>query len=282
MSIELENDALYLACEPERGGKIFSLYYRPMQAQWLYQGDGSPLISESFTAADAYGFDEMFPSILPENCPDHGMLWSASWRVEDWTRERVALSYSPPSGQWIFKRRARLEASSLYLEYELKNLGNNDVPALYTPHPLLSFFPESRISYPPGLGPLRQALHGGVMARYGELIDPSFLPLDSPGDLPAENCYKCYCSSPPGRASLSLQDRRGRLCFEYDPRQLPYLGIWINTGGWGGQKNLAFEPASAPMDSPSSAEAFGVSALLKGGDSWRWWFRFTMDEGRGA
>jgi len=57
----------------------------------------------------------------------------------------------------------------------------------------------------------------------------------------------------------------------FPPDRVPYLGMWVNEGGWEGQYNIAPEPATGAMDRPDAAKEWGMNSVLKPGEPY-WWY----------
>ena len=51
-----------------------------------------------------------------------------------------------------------------------------------------------------------------------------------------------------GWVGLHDPERGDLLGFMFDPAVLPFVGIWINRGGWGGYEHLAIEPTNGRPD----------------------------------
>jgi hypothetical protein len=51
----------------------------------------------------------------------------------------------------------------------------------------------------------------------------------------------------------------------YDAAELPYLGIWVNGGGWNGEYHLALEPAAGYLDNLNHAFQHKECAILQAG-----------------
>ena len=60
---------------------------------------------------------------------------------------------------------------------------------------------------------------------------------------------------------------------------VPYLGMWVNEGGWFGQYNVAPEPATAAMDRVDAAKMWGAASTLSAGEFRRWWLAITVRSG---
>ena len=55
------------------------------------------------------------------------------------------------------------------------------------------------------------------------------------------------------------------------PREkVPYLGMWLNEGGYAGQFNIAPEPATGAMDRIDFAKMWGMGSTLAPGESREW------------
>ena len=76
---------------------------------------------------------------------------------------------------------------------------------------------------------------------------------------PGEFASKIFVQSPDsGLVSVTAADANESLALRYDPGELPWLGLWINNGGWSGcdsepYLNLGLEPTTAAFDCVSRA-----------------------------
>jgi hypothetical protein len=65
----------------------------------------------------------------------------------------------------------------------------------------------------------------------------------------------------------------------WPPETVPYLGMWVNEGGWADQYNVAPEPATGGMDRVDAAGMWGMNSVLRGGETLQWWLSITVSEG---
>lgn len=65
----------------------------------------------------------------------------------------------------------------------------------------------------------------------------------------------------------------------WPPEEVPYLGVWVNEGGWFDQYNIAPEPATAAMDRVDFSKAWGMSSVLNRGEARQWWLTLTVRQG---
>jgi hypothetical protein len=61
---------------------------------------------------------------------------------------------------------------------------------------------------------------------------------------------------------------------------VPYLGVWLNEGGWEGQYNIAPEPATGAMDRIDFSRMWGMNSVLKGRQTVSWHLCITAMTGR--
>lgn len=305
----LENERIRLELLPHRGGKITSLRDKRTGGEWLYQGDDvgetgrsfvglspGPEACPPFTEEESYGFDEMFPTIIPQTWetpggepvhdPDHGCLWSRPWKPEDRNitgsnRHEIALRLTDSVRKWSFSRTIMLKGNRLRMSYSVINQASWKIPALWAAHPLFSYFDETAIIFPESMKRIRQAMDDPwLLGAFGTVSPLSRLFVDGdareqpllfrPSAVPRGRCLKWYNADPLDAGRLAIQDRRGSLLFFFPVETLPWVGFWINRGGWGGQHNLAIEPATAPMDSPEKAGQFGYQAWWNPGETRQW------------
>ena len=68
----------------------------------------------------------------------------------------------------------------------------------------------------------------------------------------------------------------------YPVEKVPYLGMWVNEGGWEGQYNIAPEPATGGMDRVDAAKIWGMNSVLKGNEYYEWYLNISVSEGEKA
>jgi galactose mutarotase-like enzyme len=252
-----------------------------------------------FTKEESFGFDEMFPTILPHRWvdsagnphfdPDHGRLWSQPWEILEQGKELLTLACHSP--EWSFQRTILLDRGSVRISYRVESHSLAPFPALWAAHPLFTFYDETVLLFPESMGHLRQAMDDGqLLGPYGAVSPLDRLNSDvleqshpfsyRPASLPRGTCLKFYNETPLTTGGMAIQDRRGTLALNFSAEQLPWLGFWINNGAWGKQHNFAPEPATAPMDSPEKAEHFGHSVLWSPGEEREWEMELLVDSSK--
>ena len=74
------------------------------------------------------------------------------------------------------------------------------------------------------------------------------------------------------------------LMFHFDPKSIPFIGLWLCYGGWpenedGGDYTVAIEPATAEFDSLNRAQKSGQALEIAPGESQTWKFEISIESG---
>ena len=308
--ILLQDQRLSAVILPDRGGKIASLrdLCRNRELLWQYEGEVYPaLISNApFSEADSSGFDDMFPSILPGPygaepwpdlyIPDHGEAWQLPWNIISNTTSTVSLELKGALFPYIIRKRISLTTESdnrpaLKINYVLKNIGLSDFEWMWAAHPLFSVGPGTRFKLflANGFQPvdlrLLNAYPSDILPEYGvEYPFPEGVGKLSIDRLPQDNytmAIKYWFINPSCIVGAEIEDMSSDYTFylAWDASVLPYLGIFINNGAWAGQRNMALEPASVPMDSIFQAKKAGFyPPRLAPGALKKWFFNIVLPE----
>jgi galactose mutarotase-like enzyme len=275
-SITMENHRLRIVVMPSFGGKIASLLYKKNQFELLFQNPKSqfnhaPLYAD-FSQFEACGFDDAFPCIDREELeiggkkviyPDHGEIWTASF---DYLirNEKLFLTYKSRILDFEYHKTVYLNDNSLVCEYKIIHNGRVSFPCIWTAHCLVRYEPDMRFLYPAETRAVEMAFDSLSSETVGKKY---FFPQDIVDgentnftELPktekpyarkhyiADQLRKGYCGY-----EYPSQNMRAELFF--DPMALPYMGLWITSGGFRRDYNCAFEPSSGYYDRISIARA---------------------------
>jgi hypothetical protein len=284
---------------PLPGARVVSLRDRRTGREWLAQArSGEPpvtdLASEEavFGAAEAFGWDECLPTIA--RCPDpldprapllrdHGDSWGREASISD---QGTALATEWPAGRWglRFSRRLRLDSSAVIAEYAATNPGPRPVPLLWAAHPLLQLEPGTRL-HVPRVDRMRVEHSKGLDGIGGQVgwpramrPDGSTLELDVVAPVEAATALKLFARGVGGRAGALAPDRSW-IGLAWDTTFAPFLGVWLDYGGWPRDAPLhqvALEPTTAPTDSLSDAVSAGQAPAIGPGRTLRWWLRLEL------
>ncbi len=296
----LETGDLRLTVLPERGAKIAGLWHRASRTELLWQPAALPADSRipkdppvAFDASQAWGWDEMFPAIGAETyedpggtrmiVADHGEVWTLPWQVmETAGRHRITLEVSGDAFPYRLTRTTTLREATVRNEYRLKNGGNAVLPWMWAAHPLFALGMHNRLVAPAGWDRVRNAYDSPAMPGYDRLYRypgrrPELDVLPDPGSGVAMKYFFERPNTDATAALTLLNPETGLgISVRADPAVAPWFGVWCNAGGLFGHRNLAIEPASAPMDTLSAAARLGRLPRLPPGGSVSWWMEVTV------
>jgi galactose mutarotase-like enzyme len=313
-AVSLYNDALELIGLPSVGARVTHLRLRRGR-EWLWHNQALPFVmppADPGTAPTVYvdrfdsgGWDECFPTVgacpLPGSAagapwlPDHGELWHAAWRHDLFTRDQVTTWRSVAECRTIpavFTRWIALPETGddgggrVAFHYSVRSTGAESFPFLWSAHPLLTAQPGTRIELP-GVSRVRV---GSVQGRH-DLAPGAEIswPLTEAGayTMPAAEGWaaKLFAAAPAeGRAVITDPLRGEVLELKWDGAQVPWIGLWINPGGFGPEGaphyTLGVEPClAAPDRLDHAALDWRVAPILRPGEERTWQLTVVLREG---
>jgi galactose mutarotase-like enzyme len=274
----LEAETLRVEVLPALGGKISSLRRDGIE---LLQPPLRPYARRtstmSFEESDASGFDECLPSVSAcevagssgaIEVPDHGEFWRLACEVERRGAREVRLTATGSVLPLRFERTLKVDGEMLHIAYRLENVGEVEVPYLWSAHPLFCVDASDVIVTPTSVK--RVIVEGSAHERLGtkgdvhqwpiaEMYRGEKVDLSLIGDVNDNTGDKLYTPAPvEGWVALERRQAGLRVQVEFDPALSPWLGLWLCYGGWpdgqaSRQQCVAFEPCTAPGDSLAEA-----------------------------
>ncbi|MGH9587162.1 MAG: hypothetical protein ACRD3F_09445 [Acidobacteriaceae bacterium] len=273
-----------LRCEvlPEFGGKIRSLKWlangvellQPPLGPYRRQNEHEG-VAASFAQSDAGGWDECLPSVAGcqidgVSIPDHGDIWRSPSQVLHADDTNVKLVVRTASLPFAFTRTLYLSEASLKMHYAVENIGSQPIPYLWSAHPLFSVDAGDTLRLPDEVRRLR--VESSKHQRLGPSGTMQTWPIVHTHDGITVNISTAQSQSADvGDKVFARLSREGwaeivrpqagiALRMEFDPKQIPYLGLWLCYGGWpedskltARQQCIALEPATADCDALSDA-----------------------------
>ncbi|OHD53534.1 MAG: hypothetical protein A2Y33_03945 [Spirochaetes bacterium GWF1_51_8] len=294
----MENDTVIMGILPSIGAKIVSIYYKPQDFEVLFQTPLAhykrPAYGDCFADYDTSGADEMYPTIDPcrypyesyygTPCPDHGDIWSVPWDVQI-AGDSIVCEVKTETIPYEFRREITLNDNILRFDYSVKNTGLNPLYGLWAYHGLVQCDEQTTIELPDVRGVL--VVHDSkTYGKAGTVVPfPVYSPV--PGRkiavdqlLPssAKSTEKFYINGkvPRGEASLILNKRALRYTLRFPVIKIPYLGVWINQGGFKNEYNIALEPSNGFYDSLENTKMLNSIAPIAPGQSRQWWLEIEL------
>jgi galactose mutarotase-like enzyme len=308
-ALVLENSVVRLTIVPELGGKIVSLIRLESDREYLLQppnterGYRTRSYGAKFEEYESSGFDECVPTVaecrypevpfLDSRSPDHGDIWCLPSSAEV-VGEQVRLTSHLRSLPLRFTKQVQLRDNTVRLDYEATNLSQSTVKFLWSAHPLLRVERGAEIILPRevkevevGWSNVERLGKAGDRCTWPEAIERfgRNVRLDVVASPSAGTADKFF--TPPlseGFCGVFLPREDEGVTFRFDPRQVPYVGIWICQGGWPASRTakdftVALEPCNGRPDSLEQAVTRDECAVVGRYGAMRWWMEIELKAG---
>ncbi len=299
-AVVLENRTLRVVVLPELGGRIWSVIYKPLDREVVWQNPRiAPQKAPFGSAFDNIwcgGWEEMFPSAAPatingEVFPDHGEIWSLAWtpKIErDADSVALHLSCRPPiSGMGVKKiLTLRGDEPSFELNYRIENLGQEEFPFLFALHPAMAVSEGDRIdfpemvfeidpSYPGTLADLESPFKWPV--AHGKIGETDLSAVKPPS---SKAVYFLYGHGhKEGWCAVTDPVRRFSAGFTFSPEVFRSCWVFASYGGWRGYHMALMEPCTSYPQQLEDAVSQGRSATLAAGAVLQTTVTFLCQEG---
>ncbi|RWZ52785.1 hypothetical protein ELQ90_02240 [Labedella phragmitis] len=258
-----------LRLDPEHGGRIVSLV--ALGREWLTESWPAAPGATRFVHSGTGGWDEALPTIAPsEGLPDHGDVWNVPWSVSSAGKHEIATTVRSASSGIVLERLVRPTPDGLAVRYRASTTDLRPRSFLWSAHPLFSAADGAHITLPGVTEVLQEYPRVDTHAPV-----PGATAIGGAGATVAPRAVKAFVASralrsnPAGvggprsvHASIALPDGRS-LGMTWDPAEIPWLGVYADSGEFSRDPVLALEPTSTPSDSAAQArELWTVSASL--------------------
>lgn len=281
-SMKIENTRLKIEFNPQLGGKIISFYDKEREFEFAAQKGRTlkKILPADDFSAYAFGMDDAFPNIDQELVkwegrnifyPDHGEIWKAEFQVKSRTISSVSLCWESVSLGYQYHKQMSVIDNSLYIQYCIKNLTDDNLPCIWTWHGLMRYEEDMEIIFPAETFYFRNVLEGSVLGNEGKIY-PSENTVYDFAKVPKEDSksmIKFYAEGrvTEGRCGFYYPSSNVACILEYDKQMLPYLGVWVTAGGLQDDYNCALEPTNGFYDSISKAYKNHALPILKSGEN---------------
>ena len=308
-ALVIDNAVLRLTIVPDLGGKITSIIRLESGHEYLLQptelerADRARSYGDKFEDYETSGFDECAPTVaaclypeepfLASRLPDHGDVWCLPSAVE-MVGQQICLTNHLRSLPLRFKKKVRLQENKVRLDYEVTNLSQSTVKFLWSAHPLLGVEAGAEIMLPKEVKEVE--VGWSAEERLGKPGDRCSWPeanersgrmvklnrIVSPSAGSAEKLFTPRLSQ--GFCGMFLPREDEGIAFRFDPRLVPFVGIWMCQGGWPTSRAIkhftaALEPCFGRPDSLEEAIRRNECAVLRGHESMRWWMEIEVSRG---
>jgi hypothetical protein len=264
--VTIENDAVKMEVWPQIGGKVSSIVDKADHFELLFTYPAELPDTAHYDApyGDHWysGWDECFPAVAPSTyprhpysgiaVPDHGELWGIPTTTAVPTKDGITTVWHGLRFGYRLTRKLYLDGAAIVAEYDLSNLAPFEFRFVWALHSLMSMGKSTELSV--GQKEFRWS-HDAEGRRLdaafkwpalGEHED--FSKLDS---LPAKKSWKLFSTEPilsPFTVTYPTRKRTLRIEYKAEDGLKAFWGVWINTGGWAGNRHFAIEPTTGRYD----------------------------------
>lgn len=299
----LENSQIRAVLLPAWGAKTASLVHKGLGIETLWQNPAAAFkrsgYGEPYGDGEFAGFDEMFPTIsrcfyeaapwAGVEAPDHGEVWTIPWETAI-EGDSATLSVGGTRFPYRLQKTVSLQGERLIARYAATNLSSFPLDFIWAAHPLFNATEGMRFLVPSGMRKIVNAVPGPTLGGYGERMD---FPVARRADgkevrldrVPARNTVgyqKYWFAEKVTEGWCMIRDDKSALTvgMAFPREKVPYLGMWLNEGGYAGQFNIAPEPATAAMDRIDFAKSWGMGSVLPPGSRLEWHLVISLAAGK--
>lgn len=295
----LENETVKAVCLPAHGGKLASLYHKAKAFELLFQnpfgGFRKARPGSDFSAFEACGFDDAFPSIDAGAVQtergeleyfDHGEIWTAEFTCEP-CEGGIALHYQSPFFGYRYRKTLSLRENTLTVGYTIKNESGTAFPCIWACHCLVNYRGDMRVIFPEGVNRVMNVMDTETLGSAGRIYqfpqdhvaDGSVCDFSAVPRADHKTMLKYYCCDPvqEGRCGYRYPSEGIEATLRYDGGILPYLGFWVTAGGYRGDRNCALEPTSGFYDGIATAQKNGKCPVLEPDGEMAFELEISMD-----
>ncbi len=265
-ALRLEADWGSVVLLPQRGAKIASLRDRTGH-EWLAQPPPGALSAaragQRYSDGEMCGWDEMAPTLHSPGLADHGEVWAVPWEVVTESTEQVTLEVRGSVVPFVLRRRTRLNATGLVLDYAVRSTsGRPDF--LWVAHPQLRALKGTRLV----LSSRRRSLVHSEDAQFelswpaGE-VDP-FVGVERGAG------RKVWCAPGTAPSAVTVHHPHGRSLTLSWTGAISDLAFWVDHCWRSREPVVAVEPATSFGDDLVRSAAAGTAVRLSETAWTRW------------
>ncbi|HUL02474.1 MAG TPA: hypothetical protein VLV16_04480 [Gemmatimonadales bacterium] len=281
-AVVLENERIRVVIVPQLGGRVWELWDRERNRQWIWHRDGVPLSASSaganYDEAWAGGWEELFPNDAPgafegRVLPDHGEWWTTAWSVAEAMEGSTAVVRLTADTS---VRRARCskefrldgDAATLSVAYRIESREREPFHFLFKQHLAVAISPACRLVVPGGQVTAVDASFGTLLPGPGPFSWPRAGAADLtriPDRLSKVREFVYVTDFPESTCGVDDTAAGASLRMRFDRSLVPYLWLFLSYGGWRDCYTAVLEPCTNLPKDLTAAVQSGRSARLAPG-----------------
>jgi hypothetical protein len=274
----LENDHLKVSVAPALGGKILSVYNKPLRHEFLWTNKNLPLVAhDPGTEYDPNffgGIDELIPNDIPESIdgiayPDHGELWTT--RLQHQVMEHSIRVYGQLSlSKLEYSKTVSLNehAPEINLSYTIKNSSGERRNFMWKMHAALNIQAGDKLITTAKKAKVADPEYSRFKKENNEFYWPHIENTDA-SIIPAKNGTMDFFylfDTPSGEMQL-LSEGGHLFSYSYGTTVFPYQWLFASYGGFLNHYTAILEPCTNMPMCVNDAISLNQSASLDTGES---------------
>jgi hypothetical protein len=283
--VRLENEVLRIEVWPRLGGKVSSVLDKADGFELLFNYPAEiptvPYYGKSYDSTWYAGWDECFPAVgagpyvghpydhIP--IPDHGEVYSIPVTTAVPSANGITTVWNGLRFGYRLTRKLTLTSTGLSAAYTVTNHAPFEFRYVWAQHALFSMESEVELDLP-GASSMRWSHTVG-----DDIQKPFDWPvLDGEHDFSKPSrlrtgAWKVFGLDPIASAAvLRYPQRKRSLSISYSGASPAYWGVWINSGAWNHQRQLAVEPTTGRFDQLDRSVSDGSAGRIDPGATQEW------------
>lgn len=270
MAYSLKNEYVDVYIIPDLGGKIAKIQYKDGFEPVFnkeYEDYKIP-VSTNFAEYDTSGIDDCIPTI--DKCdynktvlPDHGELWFNKMDVVEYDDTKIKLLYEFDTVPLVFIKEIKIENNEVIILYNVT--AKDDTDYLWAFHGLMTL---------DGCMYIHEPKNDGIIQVDGAKMPEDHCDIKKYDD---NKTYKFYYRNKLDDGKFTLEYAHHNLHYYFDADNSPYVGVWITTGGFKGERNIAIEPCNGYYDSLTKAIENKRYVNIKKNENHSWYIRLVIE-----
>ena len=299
----LENSRVRASIIPSLGGRVWDLFDRARERQWIWHREDVPLAvaspGASYDDVWAGGWEELFPNDASAEfegraLPDHGEWWTTQWSVAEMSSGaeavvRLVADTHVRKTACVKEFRLRAESSTITVSYRIENLEPEPFHFLFKQHLPIAITSSCRLVVPGGRVMSVNPAFGTLLPDPGPFYWPLAEGKDGSYDLRVipprsskEREFVYVSELVGGWCGIDDASRGASLRIRYELKTLPYLWLFLAYGGWRNCYTAVLEPCTNMPKDLLEATRAGQSARLEVGGAFETSVSVTLADLRRA
>ena len=286
----LENTHLLARILPALGGRVWELWDRARDRQWIWHRPGftptPPRPNDAYEEIWAGGWEELFPNDAAglfegQELPDHGEWWRLPWSVEEFTLGYLRLAARTTSRRAACIKQFWLPPDSpeLVIRYRITSEESSPFHFMFKQHCAVAITPACTLALPGGTVTAVDPSFGALMPGSGPFSWPLAGQVDLSRIPPASEKAREFVAVSDlaaGWCGVDDVERGATFRMHFDRSLCPFVFLFLAYGGWRDCYVAVLEPNTNRFKDLDESLRAGQAARLDPGQTFEVEFRVVL------